>query len=112
MPIIIEESPTEKGTLVLTISFFDEDEVAAIPTSVTWRLTDMNGVTVNGLIDKTETPAEVIQIVLVGNDLALGGTPVGFKRKFTVEAPYNSTLGPLIINEEAEFDIEDLLNIE
>lgn len=112
MSIIIEESPTEKGTLVLTVSFFDEDDVAVIPTSVTWHLTDVNGTPVNGLEDQDETPAEVIQIVLVGNDLALGGTPVGFKRKFTIEAPYNSTLGALIINEEAEFDIENLVKIK
>lgn len=112
MSIVIEESPTEKGTLVLTISFFDEEDVAVLPTTITWHLTDANGVTVNGLADQDKTPAEIVQIVLTGNDLALGGTPIGFKRIFTVEAPYNSTLGALVINEEAEFDIENLVNIE
>lgn len=112
MSIVIEESPTEKGSLILTVSFFDEDDVAVLPTTITWRLTDANGVTVNGLIAQTETPAEVVEIVLTGNDLALGGSPVGYKRIFTVEAPYNSTLGALVMNEEAEFDIENLVNIE
>lgn len=114
MSIVIEkkDSPTEKGTLVLTVSFFVEDDIAVLPTTITWQLTDINGVTVNGLEDQDETPAEVVEIVLTGDDLALGGSPIGFKRVFTVEAPYNSTLGALVMNEEAEFDIENLLNIE
>ena len=110
--IEIDINPAEKGTVVLTIGFLDEDKVAVIPSSITWHLTDVNGVTVNGLVDQAFTPpAEVIEIVLTGDDLALGGTPVGFTRVFSVTAPYNSTLGALVINEEARFDIENLIKI-
>lgn len=111
MTILIEESPSEKGTIVFTVSLFDEDGLPVVPTTFTWHLTDINGLPINGLEDQTETPAEVIEIALTGNDLALGGTPVGFKRIFTIEAPYTSTLGNLVINEQAEFDIENLVKI-
>lgn len=108
--IEIDIKPAEKGTVVLTVGFLDEDKVAVVPSSITWHLTDINGITVNGLVDQSFTPpAEVIEIVLTGDDLALGGTPVGFTRVFSVTAPYNSTLGSLVINEEARFDIENLV---
>lgn len=109
--IEINIDAAEKGTIVLTVSFFDENDIAVTPSSITWHLTDVNGVTVNDLVDQTETPAEVIEVVLTGNDLALGGTPVGFTRVFSVKAPYSSTLGALVINEEARFDIKNLVKI-
>jgi hypothetical protein len=112
MAIEIDIDAAEKGTIVFTVSFFDEDDIAVTPSSITWHLTDINGITVNGLVDQAFTPpAEVIEIVLTGDDLALGGTPLGFTRVFSVEAPYNSTLGALVINEEARFDIENLVKI-
>jgi len=110
--IEIDINPAEKGTVVLTIGFLDEDGVAVVPSSITWHLTDVNGTPINDLVDQDfETPAEVIEIVLTGDDLALGGTPLGFTRVFSITAPYTSTLGALIINEEARFDIENLLKI-
>lgn len=110
--IEIDIDAAEKGTIILTCSFLDEDKVAVVPSSITWHLTDVNGITVNGLVDKDfSPPAEVIQIVLTGDDLALGGNPVGFTRVFSITAPYTSTLGALVINEEARFDIENLVKI-
>lgn len=108
--IELDEIAAEKGTYVIKVSFFDEDDVPVVPSSITWHLTDVNGVTVNGLVDQSFTPpASVIEVVLTGDDLALGGAPVGFTRVFSITAPYTSTLGSLVINEEAHFEIENLI---
>lgn len=110
--IEIDLKPREKGTVVLTVGFLDEDGVAVVPSSITWHLTDVNGLEVNGLVDKDfSPPAEVIEIVLTADDLALGGGPLGYTRVFSVTAPYASTLGSLVINEEARFDIENLVKV-
>lgn len=113
MPIIIEEpKAAEEGTIIIVVSFFDEESVAVTPTSILWHLTDVNGNIANSLEDQTETPAETVEIVLKGDDLALGGNLVGFVRVFTVEALYNSTLGnDLPLKEQAEFEIENFVKV-
>ena len=78
---------------------------------LTWSLTDVNGVTINDRLDVPLVPAESVNIVLSGNDLALsGGYPV--RRYVTIEGTYDSILGAnLKLKDEVSFQIENLVAI-
>jgi len=87
----------EKSAGVITVAFKDEDGVAVIPTSISWTLTTVNGVTVINSRDQEDiTPAASVDILLEGDDLALTETEQSVKeidRRLTVEAVYDSDLG-------------------
>ena len=90
------ESATERGTYVITASFYDESEAAVTPNSVTWTLTDGYGKVVNSRSAVAATPSTSVDIVLSGDDLDLDD---GEQRILRVDADYDSTYGsglPLI----------------
>lgn len=104
----------EKSTYMITVSFFDEDEVAEDVKTMKWTLTDEIGNIINNREDVVVVdPGSVETVVLFGNDLAIVGTGGDETRLFTVEATYDSTLGnDLPLNGEAAFTVVDLTAIE
>lgn len=108
----LEEPAPEEGTYVIQLSFFDEDGDAATPNVATWTLTDGKGAVVNGREAVSITPAQVVNVVLRGDDLALGGDYFGRARKLLVSWTYDSDLGDdLPMNEEVTFRIDDFVKV-
>ena len=71
MPQVLEpnDPPIDKSTFVITVRFFDEDEVAMTPVTATWTLTKLNGTVINSRSAVSITPATSANIVLSGADL-------------------------------------------
>jgi hypothetical protein len=84
-----------RSTYVATVSFYDEDGVAAIPTAIQWTLKDGDMVVVNDRVNvAVAVPASSINIVLYEDDLAMNDTDAEYEvRYLIVAATYNSTLG-------------------
>lgn len=110
MAIELSSLAREKSTYIVTAAFTDEEGIAVTPTSVTWTLTNATGTIINSREDISATPGTSIDIVLTGDDLAIGTN--GTSRVVTVEAVYNSDAGTgLTLKEECRFAIADLLNV-
>lgn len=94
MPIIttLSDRATEESTYVVTASFYDENDDPVTPTTVTWTLTDEDGVVINSREDVSITPGTSVDIVLSGDDLTCGNAAHA-ARILTVDAMYNSDLG-------------------
>jgi hypothetical protein len=100
----------EESTYIINVAFEDEDDNAVTPDSVTWTLTDGSGNVINNRLHVSETPATSIDIVLSGDDLAIGTN--GRSRTVTIEAVYDSAAGnDLPLNDEVTFNITDLTHI-
>lgn len=104
---------TEGSTYIVTAAFTDEDDVAVVPDTITWTLTDTLGTVVNSRQDvSVAVPASSIEVVLSGDDLVVEGynSPV---RVFTIEATYTSgTHGAgLPLTGAATFTVESLAGV-
>lgn len=92
---------------VLRCSFYDENNVAVVPTTITWTLTDSEGEIINGREDEAVAALATVYIHLGPLDnTAYEGDDV--KRVLRVEAKYGSVLMPgeeLTIVEEATYYI-------
>lgn len=105
MPKVLSALAPERGTYVIDVSFFDENEASVVPNSVTWTLTDALGTVINSRTEVSATPAATVSIVLSGDDLDIDDTST---RNLTVEALYTSNLGVnLPLKEWALFYIDD-----
>ena len=84
-----------RSTYVATVSFYDEDGVAAVPTAIHWTLKDADMVVINSRSNvNVAVPASSINIVLYEDDLAMNDTDAEYEvRYLIVAATYNSTLG-------------------
>lgn len=60
---ILEEVAKERSTYFLTAEFIDEDDLSFIPSSLHWKMTDMNGNVVNGHDDE-----EIVSKTVVASD--------------------------------------------
>ena len=114
MPMILSNTGGQyaisKSTFAVTVAFFDENNVAAVPTSITWTLTDGLGVVVNGRTAQNITSlASSVTIVLDAEDIDYT-TSASKRRVLTVTALYNSTLGPNLPDVDSiSFPIADTL---
>jgi len=96
----------EQSTLVLLITFKDEQGADAVPTSATWTLTDQDGIVINSREDVAISPiAATVKIVLTGTDLALAIHAASkYKRYVTISAIYDSSAGSgLALTQQIEF---------
>lgn len=112
MPTQLTVNPTEESTLVITASYFDEDDNAITPKTGTWTLSDANGTIINEREDVVISGLSTSNtIVLSGDDLAIT-INTGFERVFTLKITYDSSYGnDLRNNDEATFNIKDLINV-
>ena len=95
--ILVDDNyAVEESTVKLTITFTDENDDAATPTSINWTLTDGDGDIINSRDEvAVDVPASSIVLALTGDDLAIqpGETGEFVKRIFTLKAVYSSDLG-------------------
>lgn len=112
--ITITDLAKEKGTIIFTVAFTDEDGAAAVPKTLKWSLTDNAGTVINSRDQVPVTvPAASNDIVLSGLDLQMGTEVTTYVvRKFIVEATYDSSLGnDLPVKDTAVFKIENLTKV-
>ena len=104
----------EESTYIITAAFTDEDGVAVTPNTLTWTLTDADGIVINDREEEVIAPAASVDIVLQGADLALqSGESLQALRILTVEGTYDSDAGTdLPIKAACKFVVEDLVAIE
>jgi hypothetical protein len=109
MPTTLSTRANDKSTYAITATFTDEDDVAVIPTTVSWSLSDDRGTIINARTLVSITPATSIEITLSGNDLKFSD---GKWRVLTIQATYTSNLGTgLPLKDQVTFSIEDLIVI-
>jgi len=105
----------EESSYLIQVLFKDGDGNAVVPNAVTWTLTDVEGNVINSRTAVVATPASTVNILLSGDDLALGVT-VGhvkrIKRILTIQATYTSSYGVnLPLKSSVEFEVENLVII-
>lgn len=101
MPVKATSYAVEKSTYAVSAAFTDEDGAAVTPNSVTWRLEDDYGRTINSRTAQSVTPGESVTIVLSGDDLLLFDQDNDSEiRRLIIDAPYNSSLGSNLSNSE------------
>ncbi len=107
------ERASEGSTFVIRAEFYENTPAGKVPmvpkVGLTWNLADEHGATINNREDVPLTPAASVDIVLSGDDLAIGGNH-GVRRHFTIRGTYDGVAGndlPLV--EEASFQISNLV---
>jgi len=103
---------TEGSTYIVRATYYDEDDAAVTPASVTWTLTDGRGRVVNSREDVTiVTPSTYNDIVLSAADLRCAGTR-DETRVMIVKYVYSSTTvtsGSGV--EQVEFTVQNMQNV-
>ena len=108
MPTELAGTAIEESTFIVTASFTDEDDAAVTPNTVTWTLTDADGVVINSQLDGSVTPGTAVEIVLSGDDLALDAGRTS-ERVLLIEGDYDSAAGSgLPLRDECRFDVTNL----
>jgi hypothetical protein len=94
MPTILSTKAIEKGSLVISGAFTDENGAAVIPKTITWTLIDADTKTVVNEREQIEvTPAAAVDILLQGDDLAILHGKGEELREVIVEWTYDGALG-------------------
>ncbi len=107
---ILTKKPNESSTYIITLTFLDVDNVAFIPASCVWSLTDTKGTILNGRDRVSETiDTNTYDFLLSGDDLIYAVGESKGKRVFTVEGTYDSTYGILPFREQVQFEIINTL---
>lgn len=100
----------EEGTIGFTCAFTDEAGTSTVPDSITWTLTDDSGNVINSRSGVSKTPGASVDIVLSGDDLAIGSN--GSRRRLLIEWAYTSDLGTSLPDKhEVTFKITDFLAV-
>ena len=104
----LELQAKEEATYIVVASFTDENGVAVVPSAITWSLYDDRGQVINNRENVSiATPAATVNIVLTGDDLAVGTD--GTYRQIAVRWTYNSSLGSGLVGRGvANFRIEEV----
>ena len=99
----------ESGAYLITAVLTDEEGQPAVPETLSWTLTDDNGVVINGRHNVFISPASTIEILLFGDDLV---TPEKKEaaRVVTIRGSYSSSRGMLPLVEDARFIVENVLD--
>ena len=106
----------EGSTFVIVVNFIEKDSdgvsTPVIPNDgLTWTLMDAEGNIINSRSSVPLEPAESVDIVLSGADLALDGS-YPEHRYVTIEGTYDSLFGSnLSLKNAVSFQIENLLGV-
>ena len=82
----------ERSTVAAVASFRDEAGELITPSVIKWTLTDGDGNVINGRSSIDIFPANTVNIVLSGDDLAMTAGDDG-QRQVVIRAVYDGTLG-------------------
>jgi hypothetical protein len=87
---VIEEIAEEGSSFYPTVYFYDEAGSAMTPTTLYWKLTDMQGNVINSRSQvEVGAPSTSLTIALTGADLAILGDGIG-ERLITLWGTYTS----------------------
>ena len=115
MPSKITQKINEKSTAVFTVAVTDEDGKSVVPKSLSWSLVDLVEKVINDRLRvPVETPAASNDIVLSGDDLAMGNPTLREERRWlVVEGTYASDAGSdLPFTDEVQFTIYNLRHVQ
>ena len=104
----------EESSAVISVAITDENDVAAIPVTLSWTLTDVNGAVINSRENvSVAVPAATNYIALSGDDLAITENTHSVVRVFTVEGTFTSALtgGTLPFKDSVRFEIKNLVAV-
>lgn len=109
MPIEIDTSVNEGGTLFVTAAFIDEEGASIAPHTLTWTLTNKKGNVINDRENvPIDTPGESETVVLTGDDLVLAHDADDFVI-LQFRGLYDSDIEhDLVIIEEAEIPVTNI----
>lgn len=100
----------EEGHVSFTATFTDENGTATVPDTITWTLTDVSGNVINARSGVSVSPAASVNIVLSGDDLAIGA--YGTRRQLLIEYTITSSLGSgLPGKHQIEFRVTDFVAV-
>lgn len=104
----------EQGTKIIAVSFYEPDGTTAVtPNTVNWTLRGADaGTVINSRTAESETPDTTVNIVLTGDDLAIGSN--GTRRYVRVWGTYDSvTYGNgLSYQQEFQFKLRNLRTLD
>jgi hypothetical protein len=107
---IISPNAIEGSTFIISVTFYNELNVATVPNTAKWSLSDLSGNIINGRVDQEIAGlTSTVSIVLSGLDLAL---PEGVDsyRILTITATYDSILeDDLTLVDQVTFLIKNLV---
>lgn len=110
----LSATPTEEGTLGITVTFYDDAGAAVAPSTLTWTLTNSAGTVVNNRdAVSVSSPSSSETITLSGNDLQILSSTDDGLRYVTFEGTYDSsTLGSgLPLKAACTFYVENLPSV-
>jgi hypothetical protein len=90
--IPITQTADENSSYPIKLEFRDDNKALTIPDVIYWKLTDIDGNTINNRDWVSPTPASTIYIMLSKADLETYSSTDEY-RILTVEYEYSSTLG-------------------
>lgn len=109
---VLTDKAQEEGTYIITLTYYDEDNNAVTPNTVTWDLTDVNGKVINSRSSVSiSSPSTSNDVVLQGDDLRIIRKD-RLGRRMTVEYTYDSDAGSDLPGKaEIYFEIEPFTNV-
>ena len=111
MAFLIQEETSEGSTLTVEVSFFDENELYVIPSTITWNLSDIDGNIINDRSGVVVETNPIILITLTGDDLLIEEDSDAI-RVLTVMSIYNSNIGTdLSMTEDIKFKIKKVRSL-
>jgi len=104
----LSTKPGERGTIVISVSFLDENNIAVIPKTLSKKLTDSFGNIIVDTIAINSGLASTMNFVWTGDQLAITGSDL--ERHFLLKGTYDSSNGPdLNFSLCIEFEIENFV---
>jgi len=108
----LTEVAMEQGSYIVTLTFVDEENAAAIPNTLKWSWFDLEGNVINERQDVSAAPAAEVNIVLSGDDLAISGDGDCEMRRLVIEGTYESeAFGELNLNGSVLIEVANLKGI-
>lgn len=109
MTVALEENANDQSSFPIEFELRDGLGLMVFPNSITWKLTDNDGVVINSRSAETVTPAPDFTILLYGDDLKASD---GTGRKLLIQAPCDSSyMDDMPNNEEFSFSINDFITV-
>lgn len=100
MPTQVDIEQLEGGTVIMKCSFFDGNDNAVTPNTLTYSLKDISGSIINTKDTVSITPDTVVHVALSGDDLPYG------RVYFELNGEYDSTYGTgLKLHDYAQIDL-------
>ena len=108
---LVQEEVTERSTLSIRCSFYDESGEYVLPTSIVWNLSDVAGNIINDRQNVEIETNPIITLSLAREDTTIAENNDAI-RIITIIALYNSNIGEdLSLVEEIKFKIKKVRSL-